>query len=343
VSVIQQEPTYPNSKVRVSAPARLHLGFLDLNGNAGRKFGSIGLAINSHRTVIEAELSDSFAIKDSVLNIAESTRNKIEQLVESFYATLGQRIAKNKQGVTFSVLELIPAHAGFGSGTQLAITIGTILCRLHNISATTHEIAHQLGRGSRSGIGIATFDHGGFIVDGGLSASAQIPPLLAHYDLPSSWRIILLMDLNNQGVHGSEELKAFSELSPFPQSDSHAICHLTLMKLLPALVENKIMPFGQAITDIQALIGDHFAPAQGGRYTSESVAKLLHYAQQLGHTGIAQSSWGPTGCIFVDGDEKAQQLIEDLAQYRQQENISTLSLSVARANSNGAIIEISTE
>jgi len=34
----------PNS-VRVTAPARLHLGFLDLNGGLGRRFGSLGLAL----------------------------------------------------------------------------------------------------------------------------------------------------------------------------------------------------------------------------------------------------------------------------------------------------------
>ena len=32
--------------VAVSVYARLHLGFLDLNGDLGRRFGGIGLAIN---------------------------------------------------------------------------------------------------------------------------------------------------------------------------------------------------------------------------------------------------------------------------------------------------------
>ena len=39
-----------NGAVRVVAPARLHLGFLDLNGGLGRRFGSIGLAIDQPRT-----------------------------------------------------------------------------------------------------------------------------------------------------------------------------------------------------------------------------------------------------------------------------------------------------
>ncbi|MEW5964543.1 MAG: hypothetical protein AB1749_13380, partial [Pseudomonadota bacterium] len=36
--------------VRVRAPARLHLGFLDLDGGLGRRFGSIGLAVDRPQT-----------------------------------------------------------------------------------------------------------------------------------------------------------------------------------------------------------------------------------------------------------------------------------------------------
>lgn len=240
------------------------------------------------------------------------------------------------------MVELIPAHAGLGSGTQLAIAISTALCRLHNISANTQEIAQQLGRGARSGIGIATFDHGGFIIDGGLSNSSSIPPLLTHYNFPQNWRIVLIMDNNNQGVHGEQELLAFENLTAFPLTDSQAICHHVLMKLLPALIEQEIVPFGQAITDVQSLIGDHFASAQGGRYTSQHVASLLLHAQSLGHTGIAQSSWGPTGCIFVINDDAAKQLTTDLSRYAKQQNIGDYELSfiTAKANQKGADIEI---
>src|SRR5262249_58900274 len=38
------------ANVTVRAPARLHLGFLDLNGGLGRRFGSIGLALNRPKT-----------------------------------------------------------------------------------------------------------------------------------------------------------------------------------------------------------------------------------------------------------------------------------------------------
>jgi beta-RFAP synthase len=163
-----------------------------------------------------------------------------------------------------------------------------------------------------------------------------------HHDFPQNWRIVLIMDASNQGIHGEQELLAFENLSLFPLAASQAICHQVLMKLLPALIEQKITTFGKAITTIQALIGDHFAPAQGGRYTSQRVASLLLYAQQQGHTGIAQSSWGPTGCIFVQNDSIAKQLITELSLYAIQQNIDDdqLSFITAKANKEGADIEI---
>ncbi|MFW5447801.1 MAG: beta-ribofuranosylaminobenzene 5'-phosphate synthase family protein [Methylophagaceae bacterium] len=329
-----------NSRVRVSAPARLHLGFLDLNGNTGRKFGSIGLAIDSHRVVVEMQLQ----LKTSIIGIDVSPAlvQRANGIVEYFYTSLGKSVPIEQQGVLVELIELIPSHAGLGSGTQLAIAMSTALCKLHNISANTRDIAEQLGRGARSGIGIATFDQGGFIIDGGLGKSSTTPPLLTHYDFPQNWRVVLIMDNNSQGIHGEQELLAFENLAAFPLSDSQAICHHVLMKLLPAIIEQEIDLFGQAITDIQSLIGDHFAPAQGGRYTSQQVASLLNHAQKAGHTGIAQSSWGPTGCIFVESDAAANQLVSQLSHYAKQQTpeYRGLSFIITQANDHGADIVV---
>lgn len=336
----KKEIAHPDRLVRVSTPARLHLGFLDLNGSTGRKFGSIGLAIDTYYTTIEAYLTATTTVISKTPSPQISS--KVESLIKKFYATLGQHIPINQRGVNLALIESIPEHTGLGSGTQLALAIGTTLCQLHKINATIDDIAAQLGRGSRSGIGIATFDSGGFIVDGGLGKQSTIPPLLAHYDFPKNWRIVLINDHNCQGIHGDQELIAFKDLPTFPLTSSQAICHQTLMKLLPALIEQEIDPFGQAITNIQMLIGEHFAPMQGGRYASQSVETILNHAKSLGHAGIAQSSWGPIGCIFVDSSSAAEQLINALKEYilKHFNQPSELSFIIAQANSNGADIEI---
>ncbi len=323
--------------VRVSAPARLHLGFLDLNGTSGRQFGSIGLAIDSHRTTVEVSKSNTIQIHP------DDENGQLAKLVQRFYTTLGNNIPNNDRSVHIKITESIPEHAGFGSGTQLALAIATALCRLYEIEATTAQIAQSMGRGARSGIGIATFDLGGFIVDGGsaIESTRSTPPVLAHHNYPENWRIVLIMDNSDQGVHGQQELSAFKHLPKFPLSESQSICHLTLMKLLPALIENDIDSFGESITNIQALIGDHFSPAQGGRYTSKAVAQLLEKSQQLNHKGISQSSWGPTGCVFVNNEKSAQLLVQTLTEFSLTNKLSNISFSIARGNSSGASIEIS--
>jgi len=333
---------HKNTVVHVSAPARLHLGFLDLNGSIGRKFGSIGLAIDSYATTIIIKKQPETTLFG--LTISDNLSQRIIAIIKLFYQTLGQHIAQKDHGVAVNIEQLIPKHAGFGSGTQLTLTIGTALCRLHAISATTAEIAHSLGRGKRSGIGIATFDLGGFIIDGGNVSNTDSnlsPPLIAQPHFDNDWRIVLIMDNQHQGVHGQQEKQAFDTLPTFPQSSAQAICHLTLMQLLPALVEKDLDTFGSAISQIQSLIGDHFAPIQGGRYTSKKVAQALDYAQQLNFKGIAQSSWGPTGCVFVADELQATQLVSTLSSHYNDEH--TLSFIIAKASQYGATIEINSE
>tara|TARA_B110000211_G_C13895654_1_gene471557 strand:- start:497 stop:850 length:354 start_codon:yes stop_codon:yes gene_type:complete len=113
------------------------------------------------------------------------------------------------------------------------------------------------------------------------------------------------------------------------------------MKLLPALVEQDINVFGQSVTDIQHLIGDHFSTIQGGRYTSNSVATLLNYATELGHLGIAQTSWGPTGCVFVNNEAAGTLLIGKLNDYIEQyfKLETDYSILMTNANSSGSIVE----
>ena len=67
-------------------------------------------------------------------------------------------------GHALTVLSSIPAHAGLGSGTQLALGIAAALRRLHGLPANPGEDARVLGRGHRSGIGIFLFQQGGFVV-----------------------------------------------------------------------------------------------------------------------------------------------------------------------------------
>ena len=286
------------TQVTVHANARLHLGFLDLNGDLGRMFGSIGLAITHPRTALTLSRAASSANSAHGPEAGRALRH-----LDAMTLALGLA-----PGYRVDITSAIPAHAGLGSGTQLALAIGAALRRLNGFAPDTHADALLLQRGNRSGIGAALFDHGGLVVDGGQGAATGVPPVLARLDFPREWRIVLVLDQSLQGIHGASEPEAFAALPKFPAATSGEICRRVLMQVLPALVEHDIAGFGTAITQIQVLLGDYFAPAQGARFTSPRVMAALQTLQNAGAAGIGQSSWGPTGFAFAADEVAAQRL-----------------------------------
>lgn len=286
------------NSVKVQTSARLHLGFLDLNGDLGRRFGSFGLAIDRPVT----SLTIAAAATDWV---AGPERERVAEHV----ALLRDRLQlKTCYGIT--VHQAIPAHAGLGSGTQLALCVAAGVRRFEGLAPDVAGDAILLQRGSRSGIGAALFSTGGLVVDGGHGAGKTMPPILCHLPFPEDWRVILVMDGELEGVHGAGEREAFSALPPFSADAAAGICRRVLMQALPALAERDLPQFGEAISRIQTILGNYFAHAQGGaRYTSPSVAGIMARLERHGAQGIGQSSWGPTGFAFAGSDDEAQRLV----------------------------------
>lgn len=282
--------------IAVRSPARLHLGFLDLNGSKRRRFGSVGLTLDGLGVSLNAERADSLSASGPQAPRAEAFARQLQQRFQ---------IAPDCRLV---VHEAIPEHVGLGSGTQLAIAVGVALSRLYRLDLEVREIAELYERGQRSGIGIGAFEQGGFLVDGGRGAREQPPPLVSRLAFPEQWRVLLIFDRTGQGLHGAEEIEAFRSLPEFPEDLSAYLCRLMLMRALPALQEQDLDSFGRAIGELQRVTGDYFAPAQGGRFTSPHVAEVLACLESQGIAGIGQSSWGPTGFAIVESVERAEAL-----------------------------------
>jgi beta-ribofuranosylaminobenzene 5'-phosphate synthase len=283
--------------VTVSAPARLHLGFLDLNGSLGRRFGSFGLAISGPRTRLTATL----ARHDDIIG---PDAERVQHHVEVLRHALG---LESQYRVTID--EAIPAHAGLGSGTQLALGVAAALRRLHGLPLDARHDAIRLRRGARSGVGIALFEHGGLVVDGGVGPGTEVAPIIARMALPEHWRILLVLDPDLHGLNGAGERDAFARLPALPEAAAARLCHLLLMQALPALAESDLENFGVAVSAMQEILGDHFAPMQGGRrFTSERVGACLEALKRAGAHATGQSSWGPTGFAFAGSPEEASRL-----------------------------------
>lgn len=319
------DPTQP-AALSVTAPARLHLGFLDLNGVLGRTYGSIGLAINQPATRVTMRKA-----------ARDCARGPESERALAVIARL--RDALGLAGAYDVTIEsAIPAHAGLGSGTQLALAVATAALRLGGISRPLDLIGTLTQRGQRSAIGLAAFDHGGFIVDGGKGHSDAPPPVLIQTPLPDQWRIILILDPNAAGVHGDRETRAFAALPPMQRETAAHLCHLVLMQAVPALMEQDIATFGRAITEIQALVGNHFSPAQGGSpWSNPKVGAVARKLAEAGAVGIGQSSWGPTGFAFVASQKEADTLYHSFVGDAKAQGLELMTVA---GRNTGASIEL---
>ncbi len=291
------------SKVTVIAPARLHMGFIDLSGALGRHFGSIGLALNEICTRLTISQADSCRLTGLTSARAEKCLKKLCQALDV------------SDLLHLHLEEVIPEHIGLGSGTQMSLAIGSALNQFYGLGLSVRQIAQLTDRGMRSGIGIGVFEYGGLVVDGGRGEHTKTPPVLAQMKIPDDWRFILVFDRRGQGLHGQQEIKAFKELPPFPQQEAARLCYLLLMQGLPAVAEDDIEQFGDVITQLQQSVGEHFASVQGGVFTSSEVAEAMQWLDKQGVVAIGQTSWGPTGFCAVRGADKARTLCQKLQQH----------------------------
>jgi len=296
-------------RLLVRAPGRLHLGFLDPGATLGRRFGSIGLVIDGFETAVGIgpamtdRVSRSGAVDDAAGD-AELARAVVH------LAALRERTGQ-RAPLHLHLARWLPAHAGFGSGTQLALAVGRAFALWHGLELPAVTLARWLGRGLRSGVGIAGFERGGLLVDGGPSPGGDAAPLLAGLPFPSAWRCVVVLDARHRGLSGAREKEAIATLPALPQAAAADICHQVLMRLLPAAASGEFEPFARGLSHIQQVLGEHFAPAQqGSAYTSAGVGRLMDWvvARAAVPAGVGQSSWGPTGFAIVESQAQAEAL-----------------------------------
>src|SRR5262245_18409047 len=122
-----------SDRVTVTVPARLHLGFLDLNGELGRRFGSIGLAVSGLRTRVMVSTAQR-------TQITGPDSDRARRHVETLRDVLGLRGDHRVY-----IVEVLPSHAGLGSGTQLALALAAALRALHELPLDVRGDAVRLG------------------------------------------------------------------------------------------------------------------------------------------------------------------------------------------------------
>ena len=289
--------------VKITTPSRLHFSLLDLNGALGRIDGGFGLAITEPNFQIVAERATGIHISSSVYR--DRATAVLERLQETYPFP----------GIKLTFQSEIPMHCGFGSGTQLALGVVQAVNLLYQFGLEVRELAKVVGRGGTSGIGVAAFDTGGFIVDGGhrfpeqkasflpSSAVGHIPPppILLRYAFPEVPLLIAMPNCSR--IYGDREVELFRTLCPQPEWVAQKLSHILLMQILPALVEGDMPSFGKALNQIQTFGWKRVEiDAQGAE-----LQLTLDFLRDNGAFGAGVSSWGSAICAVGENIDALKQ------------------------------------
>ena len=291
-------------------------------------YASVGLALAQPRTVICARRARSHS--------ATGTEGKRAlALARKLWPKLGGRAG----GVEIKVKECIPAHSGLGSGTQLALAVGSALSLLAGQKPDIPKLAELTGRGARSGIGLAAFQHGGLALDAGkaLDGSDRAPPVLCRIAFPRSWSFVMVSTRRGrQGLHGKRERAFFDKPPKMDPEVAAMLCRVAMLELMPAAAEGDCGKFGNALSKLQEHVGDYFAAAQGGgRFSDTDTGMAVRELIRQGAVAGGQSSWGPTGfALFPSASEAGKAMAAVSARWRQK-----LSFSKVHARNSGARID----
>lgn len=278
------------TKIKVSAPARIHMGILNPTPGIGdRLYASVGVGIAEPRTVVEVEPADELRV--SGLS-ADECRSFVTRILDHY----------KLNGAKIDVRSVPPRHAGLGSTTQLSLSIATGITKAYGLDVRPVELARVLGRGKQSATGTYAFQQGGFIVEGGWGDNTTFPPLLFNYDLPEDWSFLIVIP-ESRSFDETQELEVFEKL-PTPQEKLvYEACYRILLGMAPAVVEKNIRAFGENLTKLQEVVGAMFSEAQGGVFQPHS-APLIEKLREMGAIGVGQSSWGPAVYALFDPERR---------------------------------------
>jgi len=122
--------------------------------------------------------------------------------------------------------------------------------------------------------------------------------VITRHDFPD-WRLALIIPREGASFAGAREVDVFKKYCPIPLAEVQKLSHVVLMKLLPALVEEDIVAFGEAVNMVQR-VGFKRVEVE---LQHPRVRKLLSIAQKHSY-GAGLSSFGPViYCLPKDEDE----------------------------------------
>lgn len=279
----------------ISTGSRIHICLLEMNGDLGRRNGSVGLSLDYPAWEIEA--TTCFDSDEVAWCAPFETREK--EVTE-----ICSRFREHLQIDTHFSLKIsggIPKHTGLGSTTKLYCGVVHALSHTINKEMETQDVAQICLRGGTSGIGVLSFESGGLMIDGGhiinepkvswtpseFAKVTHAPSIIAGCDFIFKEVLFLVPPINQKTP--IEELEFFKRTCPIAREQVGMLCRTVFMHLLPSCIEGDQGGICDAIEEVQGL---GFKRLEIESYAGQ-IEAVFHELRALGGKGIGMSSFGP--------------------------------------------------
>ncbi len=292
-----------------AAPAA-HQALAAADSPAATWFGGVGMMIQHPSVTLRLQPA-------ARLSIQNDASGRVQQFVQRWFDYVREATPQRwdpdadftQLPVELTLLSCPPQHNGLGAGTQLALAVGQCLTRRFlSVDLTPVELARSVGRGLRSAVGTHGFFRGGLIVDRGKPSPQELGILDGAWQVPPEWRVVLILQQSEIGLHGAREIQAFQELPEIPPNTTAHLQNLTRSALVPAIAAADFAAFARALYEYGLTAGQCFTQVQGGPFASPAAAAWVERVRGWGIPGVGQSSWGPTLFAFTPDEEQAQWL-----------------------------------
>jgi beta-ribofuranosylaminobenzene 5'-phosphate synthase len=287
---------------RVRTAARLHLGFRNCSLDGERLYGGCGVGIAAPRLDLTATRAGSVAAPDEASPY-------VDRAVEVL----------DVPGADVDLTASIPRHAGLGSGTQLALAAYAAIAAAYDRPIRPRAAAPALGRGGRSGVGVARFGGGGFVVDRGhpvdrftpdppAEGEWTVPPVDSRLAIPENWRFVLVRPDLPAGPSGAPEERAIRDVIRDADPAIADRAAAAIRDARAAVRDGNPAAFGRAATAIDRCTGEWFAGAASEARHERVDAIRSALRDRTAIHGAGQSSWGPTvyGVTTADRGDAAR-------------------------------------
>ena len=135
-----------------------------------------------------------------------------------------------------------------------------------------------------------------------------------------------------KGAYGDEEVSIFQSYAPIPKTEVNEVSHQILMKIIPGILKNDLVCFGEGLKRIQSI---GFKKIEID-LQHEKVKEILQFFNQYGVKAYGMSSFGPSVVAITESDEEAYALLKEV-----QKMISNSGghIYICKPNNYGAKIE----